>query len=92
MTPEPERSTFTPFDRLTDEELREAMVMHIRMGYILKNPGKSKEAETVARDIVNRLSLDQLKAIHPHTFFANQSMGDAPRNPYVIAMEMLGEE
>ena len=91
MTPAPERSKFTPFDRLTDEELREAMIMHIKMGYILKNPGKSKDADAVARDIVNRLSLDQLKAVHPSTFFANQNMGTAPRNPYVVAMEMLQE-
>lgn len=92
MTRGPERSQFTPFDRLTDEELREAMVMHIRMGFILKNPGKSKDAETVARDIVNRLSLDQLKAVHPETFFANQSMGNAPKNPYTVALEMLQDK
>ncbi len=89
MTQGPERSTYTPFDQLTDEELREAMVMHIRMGYIMKNPGKSSEAETAARDIVNRLSLEQLKEIHPHTFFANKNMGDAPKNPYSVALGML---
>jgi hypothetical protein len=90
MSPEPDRPSYTPFDRLTDEELREAMVMHIRMGFILKNPGRSSEAETVARNIVGRLSLDQLKEIHPHTFFANKKMGTAPKNPYIIACEMLG--
>ncbi len=92
MTSGPPRPSYTPFDRLTDEELVEAMVMHIRMGYILIHPGKSSEAETVAREIVSRLSLDQLKEIHPHTFFANKSMGEIPKNPYVIAKEMLGEE
>ncbi|MFH0967610.1 MAG: hypothetical protein V1862_08000 [Methanobacteriota archaeon] len=92
MTPEEQRSTYTPFDQLTDEELREAMVMHIRMGYIMKNPGKSREAETAARDIVNRLSLEQLKEIHPHTFFANKKMGDAPKNPYSVALEMLEDK
>ncbi len=91
MAEAPERSTFTPFDRLSDEELKEAMVMHIRMGYILKNPGKSKEGELVAREIVNKLSLDQLKQIHPHTFFANKKMGDVPKNPYIVALEILGE-
>lgn len=92
MTPETERPTYTPFDQLTDEELREAMVMHIRMGYIMKNPGKSSEAENTARDIVSRLTLDQLKEIHPHTFFANKNMGNAPKNPYTVALEMLNEK
>lgn len=86
------RPSYTPFDQLTDDELREAMVMHIRMGFILKNPGKSSTAESTARDIVNRLTLDQLKSIHPHTFFANKSMGSAPKNPYTIALEMLQED
>lgn len=89
MTTEPERPTYTPFEVLTDEELKEAMVMHIRMGYILRNPGKSNEAESVARDIVSRLTLDQLKEIHPQTFFANKKMGNAPKNPYDIALELL---
>jgi hypothetical protein len=92
MSPQEERPPYTPFDRLTDEELRDAMVMHIRMGFIMKNPGRSSEAETVARDIVTRLSLDQLKEIHPHTFFANKNMGNAPKNPYTIAITMLQEE
>lgn len=91
MSKRPERSQFTPFDRLTDDELRDAMSMHIRMGYILKNPGKSSEAEKVARDVVSRLSLDQLKQIHPNTFFANSAIGTVPKNPYVLALEMLGE-
>lgn len=89
MTPEAERSSYTPFDQLSDEELREAMVMHIKMGFIMKNPGKSSDAEATAREIVNRLSLEQLKAIHPHTFFANKNMGNAPKNPYSVALEML---
>ena len=92
MAEAPERSTFTPFDRLTDEELREAMVMHIRMGFIMKNPGRSSEAETIARDMVNKLSLEQLKQVHPSTFFANQKMGNAPKNPYQVALEMLEEK
>lgn len=92
MTPAEKRPTFTPFDLLTDEELREAMIMHIRMGFIMKNPGRSSEAEPIARDMVNRLSLDQLKQIHPHTFFANKNMGVAPKNPYLLAKELLGEE
>ncbi len=92
MTSDNVRPPYTPFDLLTDDELRDAMIMHIRMGYILKNPGKSSEAEPIARDMVSRLTLEQLKAIHPHTFFANKSMGTAIKNPYVIAKEMLGEE
>ena len=87
----PEFERFTPFDRLSDEELKEAMVMHIRMGYILKCPGKSGEAEEVAREIVNRLSMDQLKQIHPHTFFTNKSGSEKPKNPYDLAVEMLNE-
>lgn len=89
MTMEPQRPSYTPFDRLTDDELREAMVMHIRMGFIMKNPGKSAEAEDVARNLVSRLSLDQLKEIHPHTFFANKKIGTVPKNPYLMAKEML---
>lgn len=92
MSQKPKRSQFTPFDRLSDEELREAMIMHIKMGYTMKNPGKSREAEEVARSIVTRLSLDQLKQIHPHTFFANTSIGTIPKNPYVLALEMLDEK
>jgi hypothetical protein len=92
MAEAPERPHFTPFDRLTDEELREAMIMHIRMGYILKNPGKSKEGDQIARDIVNRLSLEQLKQVHQHTFFANSALGTAPKNPYTEAVEILGKE
>lgn len=89
--PEEKRPRYTPFDLLTDDELTEAMVMHIRMGYILKNPGKSDETETVARDIVSRLTLEQLKESHPHTFFANKKMGNFPENPYVLAIKMLGQ-
>jgi hypothetical protein len=92
MTLDPQRPSYTPFDRLSDEELREAMVMHIRMGFILKNPGRSSEAEEIARDLVSRLSLDQLKEIHPQTFFANKKMGSPPKNPYLMAKEMLQED
>jgi hypothetical protein len=86
-----EKPSYTPFDQLSDEELAEAMVMHIRMGYTLVCPGKSKESEEVARDIVNRLTLAQLKEIHPHTFFANKKIGSIPANPYLKAKELLGE-
>jgi hypothetical protein len=87
----PEFAKFTPFDRLNDDELTEAMIMHIRMGYILKFPGKSGEADEIARDIVSRLSLDQLKQIHPHTFFTNKSGNEKPKNPYDLAVEILKE-
>lgn len=87
----PETLKFTPFDRLNDEELREAMIMHIRMGYILKFPGKSKDAEEVAKDIVNKLSIEDLKKIHPDTFFTNKTGSERPRNPYELAMELIGE-
>ena len=86
-----ERPPYTPFDQLSDDELTEAMVMHIRMGYTLVFPGKGKESEKIARDIVNKLTLEQLKEIHPHTFFANKKMGTAPSNPYLKAKELLGE-
>ena len=92
MAEAPEKPHFTPFDRLTDDELREAMVRHIRMGYILKNPGKSKEANTVAKELVSRLSLDQLKEVHKHTFFANSAIGTAPKNPYEEALKILDRE
>lgn len=80
---------YTPFDKLTNDELREAMVMHIKMGYILANPGKSGEALSIAQDIVNRLTLDQLNEIHPHTFFTNKAGSGRPKNPYLLALEML---
>jgi hypothetical protein len=80
---------FTPFDRLSDEELRNAMIMHIRMGYILKFPGKSKDAEDVARGIVGKLTLEQMKEIHPHTFFTNKNGSERPKNPYDLAMELI---
>ena len=86
-----EKPSYTPFDQLSDEELAEAMVMHIRMGYTLVFPGKGKESEEVARDIVSRLTLEQLKEIHPHTFFANKKIGSIPANPYLKAKEILGE-
>ena len=86
-----ERPPYTPFDQLSDEELIEAMVMHIRMGYTLMYPGKGKDSEEIARDIVSRLTLEQLNEIHPHTFFANKKMGTAPSNPYLKAKEILGE-
>ncbi len=92
MTAEPERSTFTPFDRLTDEEMKEAMVMHIRMGFIIRHPDRSSEAEEIALDLVRRLTIDQLKEIHPHTFFSNKKMGVVPKNPYLYAKEILGDE
>ncbi len=82
---------FTPFDRLNDVELKEAMMMHIKMGFILKNPGRSAEADAVARDMVNRLTLDQLKQIHPHTFFTNKEGSERPQNPYELAARMLDE-
>ena len=87
----PEVEKFTPFDRLSDEELREAMVMHIRMGFILKFPGRSSDAEKVAEDIVSKLSLDQLKSIHAHTFFTSKMGSERPKNPYEVANELLGE-
>jgi hypothetical protein len=86
-----EKPTYTPFDQLSDEELTEAMVMHIRMGYTLVFPGKGKESEKIARDIVSRLTLEQLKEIHPLTFFANKKIGNIPANPYLKAKELLGE-
>lgn len=89
--PRPDTEKFTPFDRLSDEELTNAMIMHIRMGYILKFPGKSKDAEQVARDVVSRLTLDQMKEIHPHTFFTNKTGSEKPKNPYDLAIELIGE-
>ena len=65
--------------------------MHIRMGYILKNPGKSAEAESVAKDMVEKLSLEQLKQIHPHTFFTNKNGSARPQNPYEMALALLNE-
>jgi hypothetical protein len=91
MATAPDRFISTSFDQLTDEELKGAMIMHIRMGYLMKNPGKSKEAEAIAQDIVNRLSFDQLKQIHPDTFFSNKKMGELPKNPYEVALALLGE-
>lgn len=87
----PEVEKFTPFDRLSDDELKTAMIMHIRMGYILKYPGKSGEAEKVAEEIISKLSLDQLKSIHPHTFFTAKTGTERPKNPYELAIELLGE-
>ncbi|PWR71166.1 hypothetical protein ACKUB1_03230 [Methanospirillum stamsii] len=87
----PEILKFTPFDRLTDDELREAMLMHIKMGYILKFPGKSKDADEVVRDIVNKLSIEDMKKIHPDTFFTNKPGSERPRNPYELAIELIGE-
>ena len=86
----PEVEKYTPFDKLSEEELREAMVMHIRMGYILKYPGKSKVAEEIARGIVNKLSVEQLNTIHPHTFFTNKTGSERPKNPYELAIELIG--
>ncbi len=92
MAEAPERFISTSFDQLSEEELKKAMLMHVRMGYLMKNPGKSKEAEAIAQDIVNRLSVDQLRQIHPDTFFSNKKMGELPKNPYEVALELLGEE
>jgi len=91
MAEAPERFISTSFDQLSEEELKKAMLMHVRMGYLMKNPGKSKEAEAIAQDIVNRLSVDQLRQIHPDTFFSNKKMGELPKNPYEVALELLGE-
>jgi hypothetical protein len=87
-----ERPSYTPFDQLSDDELVEAMVMHIRMGYTLLHPGKGKDSDAIARDIVSRLTLEQINEIHPHTFFANKKMGTVPVNPYQMAKELLGDE
>jgi hypothetical protein len=89
---EPERPHFKQFDRLTDEELCEAIIMHIKKEFILKNPGKCKEADEVTRDIVSTLSSDQLKRVHHDTFFANKEIGSIPRNPYDVAMELIKGE
>jgi hypothetical protein len=86
-----ERPPYVPFALLSDEELIEAMVLHIRMGYTLLNPGKGKESEAIAKDIVSRLTLEQMKEIHPGTFFANNKVGTIPNNPYLKAKELLGE-
>jgi len=89
--PRPEQEGYTPFDSLSDEELKDAMLKHIKMGYILKFPGKSKEAEQVAQDIANRLTIEQMKDINPHTFFFNKPGSEKPKNPYEMAIELLGE-
>ena len=68
------------------------MIMHIRMGFIMKNPGRTKEADKVARDLVSRLTVEQMNQIHPHTFFTNKNMGTIPENPYLLALKLLGEE
>jgi len=86
-----ERPPYVPFALLSDEELTAAMILHIRMGYTLLNPGKGKESEAIAMDIVSRLSLEQMKEVHPGTFFANKQMGTIPTNPYLKAKELLGE-
>ncbi|MDD1724084.1 MAG: hypothetical protein LUQ07_03020 [Methanospirillum sp.] len=88
----PEFEKYTPFDRLSDEELKTAMLMHIKMGYIQKFPGKSREAGEVAEDIISRLTLEQMKQIHPHTFFTNKPGNERPKNPYDVAMELLGTD
>ena len=89
--PRPEQEGYTPFDSLSDEELKDAMLKHIKMGYILKFPRKSKEAEQVAQDIANRLTIEQMKDINPHTFFFNKPGSEKPKNPYEMAIELLGE-
>lgn len=89
--PRPEQEGYTPFDSLSDKELKEAMLKHIKMGYILKFPGKSKEAEQIAQDIANRLTIEQMKDINPHTFFFNKPGSEKPKNPYEMAIELLGE-
>ncbi|MGV8110844.1 hypothetical protein [Methanospirillum sp.] len=89
--PRPEQEGYTPFSTLTDAELKEAMLKHIKMGYILKFPGKSKEAEQVAQEIINRLTIEQMKEINPHTFFFNKPGSEKPKNPYDLAIELLGE-
>ena len=86
-----ENPTYTPFSQLSDQDLAEAMIMHIRMGYILVHPGKGEEGDRVARDMVSKLTIDQLNEIHPHTFFANKKIGTVPANPYLVAKEMLKE-
>jgi len=92
MAQAPDRFIATSFDQLSEEELKTAMLMHVRMGYLMKNPGKSKDAEAIAQDIVSRLSIDQLRQIHPETFFSNKKMGELPKNPYEVALELLGEQ
>ena len=52
----PEQEDYRPFDSLNDDELRNAMQKHIKMGYMLKFPGKSKDQ--VAQDIVPGLLLN----------------------------------
>ncbi len=91
MATAPDRFVSASFDQLSEEELKKAMLMHVRMGFLMKNPGKSKEAEAIAQDIIDRLSLDQLRQIHPDTFFSNKKMGELPKNPYEVALELLGE-
>lgn len=89
--PRPDDERYAPFDQLNDEELKDAMQKHIKMGYILKYPGKSKEAEGIATDIVNRLTIEQIKDITPHTFFFNKPGSEKPKNPYELAIELIGE-
>lgn len=91
IMPRPEQEGYTPFSTLTDAELKEAMLKHIKMGYILKFPGKSKEAEQVSQYIINRLTIEQMKEINPHTFFFNKPGSEKPKNPYDLAIEFLGE-
>ena len=87
----PEQEDYRPFDSLSDDELRNAMQKHIKMGYMLKFPGKSKEADQVAHDIVSRLTIEQLKEINPSTFFFHKPGSEKPKNPYDLALEVLGE-
>jgi hypothetical protein len=45
----------------------------------------------VAQDIVSRLTIEQLKEINPSTFFFHKPGSEKPKNPYDLALEVLGE-
>lgn len=83
---------YDPFSQLSMDELKEAMIKHIKMGHMLKHPGKSKESEQIARDIVNRLTLEQMRELNPQTFFFNNPKKGTLKNPYELAVEILGDE
>jgi len=79
-----------PVVRLTDDELKTVMQIHIRIGCILKNPGVSqKEVTTIVDDIINSLTIDQMRVIHPCLYSGAGFKNQPPKNPYLYALELL---
>jgi len=82
----------TPVVGPGDNELKKTLRIHVKIECILKNPGLSEgEISVKVDDIMNRLSADQVRAIHSCLLRNDDNTIKPAINPYEYALKLLGD-